>query len=159
MMVSLPRKHIGKSVYGAILTATLLITLEDYEDSAWDMVITIVLTLFAVAVSEYYATVIAMGFEKETNLKRERAINALSDCLYMFYGSLFPVFIFVVAGFGWLRLPTAFNIAELAVAVLLVVYGYLFGRARGHGRPKSMIYGFANFGIVASIVALKSIFH
>lgn len=159
MMILLPQKHIGRSVYGAILTATLLITLEGYEDSAWDMVLTILLTLFAVAVSEYYATVIAIGFENETDLKRERAINALGDTLYMFYGSLFPVLIFIFAGFGWLRIPVAFNIAELAVAMLLIVYGYLFGRARGRGRLRSIFYGLANFGIVALIVAFKSFFH
>jgi hypothetical protein len=154
MKTLVPRKHVGRSVYGAILTATLLISLEN-------MVLTIILTLFAVAISEYYATVIAMGFEKEAKLKIKSIDTryALGDTLYMFYGSLLPVLIFIVAGFGWMPILAAFNIAELAVAMLLVIYGYLFGRARGHSRPLSFLYGFANFGVVALIVAFKSVFH
>jgi len=152
-------RRFGRSIYGVIITATLLITLENYEDSAWDMIATIVFTLLAVAISEYYATLFEKGFENRSKLKREELLEIFVDCLYMFYGSLIPILIFLLAAFGIMHTLTAFNLAEATVSLLLVMYGYLYGRIGGHSQVRSLLYGLGNFGLVAGIVLIKSLTH
>ncbi len=153
-------KHIGRSIYGVIITATLMLTLEGYENSAWDMVFTIIFALLAVAISEYYATAFAKGLEKRSRLSRHDFTEIFKESfLYMFYGSALPIVIFIMSGLGWINLHTAFNFAELEVALVLIAYGYVFGQILKFSKIKSILFGLMNFGIVELIVLLKTQLH
>jgi hypothetical protein len=148
-----------RSVYGLIITATLLITLEHYEDSSWDMIVTILLTLMAVAVAERYAELFAYGLGKNSHDRWREFSDMPRDYLYLLYGSAAPTLLFLLSGIGVITLLSAFNYAELVAALLFVLYGYAFGQKRGRTKLTSLLYGLANFGVVAIIVLFKSIAH
>lgn len=160
MMQKTNVKHIGRSIYGVIITATLMLTLEGHEDSAWDMVATILFALLAVAVSEYYATAFAKGIEKKRRLGGHELVEIFKESfLYMFYGSILPILLFVFSGFGWISLHSAFTYADFEVAILLIGYGYVFGQLSGNSKLRSIVFGLANFAIVELIVQFKSLLH
>lgn len=137
-----------------------MLTLEGHEDSAWDMVATILFALLAVAVSEYYATAFARGLEKKSRLGRKDLVEIFKESfLYMFYGSALPILFFISSGFGWITLHSAFSLAEFEVALILIAYGYIFGQILGYRKRFSILFGLMNFAIVELIVQLKSLLH
>lgn len=152
-------KLIERSIYGLIITTTLLITLEHYEDSSWDMIVTILLTLMAVVVAERYALLFARGFDKEQDADWQMFSDVPKDYLYMLYGSAVPTLFFLLSGVGAITLLAAFNFAELIAALLLILYGYAYGLRRGHTKFIAFLFGLANFSAVALIVFFKSITH
>ena len=154
-----PGKHIGRSIYGVVITTTLLLTLENHEDNSWDMMAAIIFTLLAVAVSEYYALLLSRGIETRRKLGRDDLTAILKESSYMLYGSVAPTLVFILSGLGVITLLTAFNLAELIVALLLIGYGYAYGQIRGQSKLRSVLYGLANFMVVAALVLAKLLLH
>jgi len=153
------RKVVATSVYGIIVTTVLLLTLENHESSAWNMVAAILLTVLGFSVAEYYAATLAKGFG-ETEKEKHYSFDALShDYLHMLYGSIVPILIFVASALGIITILAAFDIAEAFLGVALFGYGYWYGRSRDETKARSLLYGFINVAAVALIVVLKLTSH
>lgn len=148
-----------RSLYGLIVTATLLISLENHEHSSWDMAATILLTLLSIVIAERYASLFAKGFDDTGKSGAHEFIDLVKDYGYVLIGGVPSVLLFVLSAFGYLTIFTAFNVAELFIGLLLIIYGYSYGRKSGHSKPIALLYGMANFSIVLAIVIFKSLYH
>lgn len=152
-------KHLAKSIYGIIITGTLLITLEGHEDNAWSVAVIIVLGIFAVILAEYYSTLFGKKLDRHSSLTLAERVEVVKDCLFMLVGTVMPVLLFVLAGLGIIKVSLAYELAEIWVTLLLFGYGYLFGRVSEHTHIKSVLYGAANVCLVILIVFVKSLLH
>jgi positive regulator of sigma E activity len=148
-------KLVAKSIYGIIVTLFLLLTLENHEDSAWNMIVTIILTIVSFAIAEHYATVFGKSFGERSKMKRYSSGELLSESLNMLYGTIVPVLFFVLSALGVISLLAAFDLAEAFSALAVFGYGYWYGQRTGRSKVASIVYGLINFGIVALIVWLK----
>ena len=149
------RELVATSVYGIIVTTVLLLTLENHENSAWNMVAAMFLTVLGFSVAEYYASALGKGFGETAKDRHFSAVELLRNCLHMLFGSIVPILIFVGSALGLMSILIAFDVAEGFLAAALFGYGYWYGRSRQESQVVSVLYGLANVAAVALIVGLK----
>ncbi len=144
---------IPRSVYGLVITATLLFSLENHENSALDVAITIILTIFAVSSAEYYAR--SFHIDNEITSFKNVPLEIAEDSLNMMYGSAVPIVLFILSGFGIITIFSAFSLSEVAVAILLTFVGYYYGKKSGKSNRVSAFYAIVNLGLVTIVLLLE----
>lgn len=145
---------ISRSMYGLIITAALLIALEHTAMSSWNVALSILTSLLSICIAEAYTEGVGIHI-RQGDLEHAEKRHIFRESLYIFVGSTLPLLVFILSGVGVWDISTAYLIAKVSIIVLLMEYGYIYGRRTGKTRLGSIRVALLNIALVSLIIFFK----
>lgn len=151
--------YAARKVYGLIITLALIISLQAYSTSSVKIIITILGTLFVIALAETYVHYVALSVKKKGHLSREDFLHLLKEEFSVMVASEIPVILFILEIIGLISLSTAFLLAEILGVVALFIFGYVLGTQLEKKFIRRLCFGLISslFGLL--VISLKLFFH
>lgn len=148
----------SRRVYGLIITLALIISLEGYVQSSFSIIISILGTLFVIALAETYVKYVAETAKKKQRLRSRELIEIIKEEFVIMFSSEIPVLLFFLEIINIISIDTAFFLSKVLGIFALFVFGFILGCLLEKRLIKRIIFGSisAIFGLL--IIALKIIF-
>ena len=150
-----------EGVYGVILVAGMIVVSNSYESTAWEVLVTVVITVVVFWAAHVYAgTVSHHGFENGRNVTlRESFVHALRRSLGLLVSSFVPIVLLLLGALHVLDEERAIWLALWSGVVVLAVLGYVAFARRGVSMGRRLLGSLATaaFGIV--LIVLKAAIH
>ncbi len=145
---------ISRSMYGLIITTALLIALEHTAMTSWSVALSILTSLLSICIAEAYTEGVGTHI-RQGDLERTEKRHIFRESLYIFVGSTLPLLVFILSGVGVWDISTAYLIAKVSIIVLLMEYGYIYGRRIGRSRLGALRVALLNIVLVTLIIFFK----
>ncbi|HSW47948.1 MAG TPA: hypothetical protein VLG67_02600, partial [Candidatus Saccharimonadales bacterium] len=149
--------YITHIIYGTIVVAALLLTLQGHETKPLKIILSIVGTMIVLQVASVYSEIVGARFEKKRRLLKEEFKDLLFEGLITISASLIPIIIFVMSALGFIQTSFAFTLAKSFAVLLLFAYGIAFGRITGRSWISCILIGIEGSVVGGVLILLNSI--
>ena len=150
---------ISEVLYGTVTVLAVVLVLEEHASGAWQVILAVVGTTWALAFARAYADFIAEILRRGHRFGRSDLRRIWREVRPVMFYSQVPTLVFVLSALGLFPLGLSFKIAQTLGVFVLFLAGYAVGRRVELSRPRSLLSGLVIAGIGTSIILLKIFTH
>jgi hypothetical protein len=147
------------AIYGSILVAALVATLDAEHASARDMVVAVLSTMLVFWVAHVWAGVVGTRLEEGPRPSRGVVVRIARRQWPMIESALLPALPLALAWIGVLSLEAGADIALGVAIAQLVAWGMVVGLRTQRTWPRAVVSGLFNGALGLVVVALKTLVH
>ncbi len=145
------------AVYGSVIVLAVIIALDDTSVRAREAIASVLGAAVATVLAELYGDYLAETIrERRRPTPAERA-EAVRSALAGLLAAILPVIFFVLAGFGVVELPTAFEVAVWTGVGVVGFYAFVANRVGGMSVGRSVGAGVLFTLLGAVLVLIKAL--
>ncbi|HOO34061.1 MAG TPA: hypothetical protein PK466_09655 [Thermotogota bacterium] len=154
------RLFLSKAIYGTLIVHSVLLSLEDQENSIPKVILLVLLSSIIIVIAEVYSETIAEIVNKDRGLTKKEFLLVVGKTLPVLYASQVPTLVFVIARILDIQLSTAFMVTKISGILTLFTYGLLVGRKLFSDNRRYSIYtALITAGIGYGIIIIKMFLH
>jgi hypothetical protein len=137
----------------------VILALEEYTSSPWQVTFGVVGTTLALAFASAYADSAAQMLHRGMRLERSDLLLIWREARPVMFYSQLPTLAFVLSTLGLLPLSLSFTIAKILGVLVLLFVGYLVGERVGLSRFRSLLSGLVVASLGGLVILLKVLTH
>lgn len=143
-------------IYGTIIVTALLVTLQEHDQTADEVIAAVLGTAFVLFLAHSYSTALARQVTTRHRPLHGEVFAILVDNLPLLLAVVIPSFFIVLAAGGVVSLDAAFWIGIGYGLASLFAMGFIYGRTTDHRLPGSLVLGLTSAGLGAAIILLET---
>ncbi|SEB07582.1 hypothetical protein SAMN05444370_1556 [Rubrimonas cliftonensis] len=147
-------------IYGSILVLSLLMAMDEARDGPFEAAIVLFGSVLAVTLAKIFAEILSHGMETGERILTRKAIGtAWQHSHSTLLVANVPTAIFIVAGLGWLSVPTATGLSQLFCISVLVALGARVGWVIDHSWWLPIAGALFSGSVGVGLAAMKHAIH
>jgi hypothetical protein len=149
------KSRAGNVIYGAILTLSLLVALDQDTSSLLRTAVIVLVTLISVWAAKSYAYIIGWDVALESRAEFSEKMRVFKETMWVLTPGI-PIFVLLIpAATDIISVNTALSLAQWIIVLFLFVTGFWLRRKAGGSFFNGLIDGFIDCSVGILIVALR----
>lgn len=145
----------SRDIYGTIIVLALIVSYEQYDKSIFSMLISVIGTLFVIAIAETYVISQKESFYKKRRLTKGEFFSIVKHEFQIMLACEIPLLVFILYQLNIISIETAYQIAKILGLLTIFFFSLIIERAMEKPWIKSILYSLFATGIGFLIIGLK----